>query len=109
MACAEELKKQGINAKVVDICAIKPFDKNVLKTELMAGRPIVTVEEHSVIGGIGDMIAEIIATQSVGVKFKKIGLYDTFAKGYGTLNQVREQNGLGAEGLTNQIKEFLGK
>ena len=69
------LKEQGIGVRVLDMCSIKPFDKEaVLKAARETGR-IVTAEEHSIYGGLGAMVAEITA-QECPVKMRILGVPD---------------------------------
>ena len=56
----------------------------------------MTVEEHNIYGGLGGIVSEVVAEQGLGVRVQRIGLPDTFAKGYGTHAEVRRQNGLDA-------------
>ena len=72
---ARMLKEQGINARVLDMCSIKPFDKEaVLKAARETGR-IITAEEHSIYGGLGAIVAEITA-QECPVKMRILGVPD---------------------------------
>lgn len=75
LEAAKMLKEKGINARVLDMCSIKPFDKEaVLKAARETGR-IVTAEEHSIFGGLGAMVAEITA-QECPVKMRILGVPD---------------------------------
>ena len=107
---AQMLEESGICAGVVNIPTIKPFDKeNVL---LHARRcPVVfTVEEHSITGGIGSAVAEVLAeSRDVKAVLKRIGLEDCFASGYGTHGQVRQLNGLDAKGICDRIFAYMEK
>jgi len=104
-AAAEELSQQGIEITVVNVPTIKPFDcENVL--EIIESHDIVlTVEEHNILGGLGSMVAEVMAENAFIGKFIRMGLKDTFAKGYGTLAQLRAANGLDKDAIVEKIKE----
>ncbi len=104
---AEELQKYGISAKVIDMYSISPVDKSVVITETSKFENVVTVEEHSIIGGLGSAVSEILAENSISTKFKRIGLNHQFAAGYGTHKEVLEQNMLDSHSITEQIIEFL--
>lgn len=105
MKCVEILNKQGIRATVVNIFSIKPFDAEKAVT-LMRGKHLVcTVEEHNTIGGIGSIILETMADNNVSIPILKIGLNDTFAKGYGISRQVRIENGIDAISIAKKIAE----
>lgn len=103
---ANKLEELGIGTEVVDICSIKPLDRNNIVEELKTHKVVVSVEEHNVIGGIGSAIAEVIADDKLIVDFLKIGLNDCFAKGYGTQDEVRMQNGLDSESIAQRVFEF---
>ena len=76
----EELKKQGVNAEVIDMWTIKPLDENrILSSARKTGR-VITVEEHSVIGGIGSAVAELLSENRVDVAFKRMGINDVFCE-----------------------------
>lgn len=103
------LKEQGINAKVVDVCSIKPFNKKSALNEINDIKKIVTVEEHSIVGGLGSIISELLVEEERQAKLLKIGLNDKFAEGYGTHEQVRTQNGLDANSIAEKISSWLKK
>jgi transketolase len=65
------------------------------------------VEEHNIIGGLGSLIAEIIATERLNIQLIRIGLNDKFSVGYGTLLQVRKENGLDADSITDIIRKTM--
>lgn len=106
-AAADELARQGIDITVVNVPTIKPFDtKNVLEM-IDKHDVILTVEEHNIIGGLGSMVAEVMAENAFIGKLIRIGLKDIFAKGYGTLEQVRQANGLDRWAIVDKIKDAL--
>lgn len=103
---AEQLQGEGIHARVIDMHTIKPLDKDaVIKAVEETGR-IVTVEDHNVIGGLGSAVAEVVAEYDGKVKLKRIGLH-VFSDGYGTYQQVKEQNGIGKDKIINFVKELM--
>ncbi len=109
MIAAQILEQKGILVNVVNISSIKPFDKkNII---LMAGKSeiFVTVEEHSIYGGIGSIIDETLMDNGIIVKHVRIGLEDKFAVGYGTQREVRIQNNLGAESIVRKIMENVNE
>lgn len=99
----EELKNRGIETEIVDICSICPLDKKNIIEEVKKHKMVVTVEEHNIIGGIGSAVAEIIADEKIQVTYKRIGLENCFAKGYGTIQEVRKQNGLDYSSIVEKI------
>lgn len=106
LVAAEELEKEGINARVINIHTIKPLDKELILKAAKDTRKIVTVEEHSVIGGLGDAVLEAVCADPVPVC--KIGVNDEF--GYsGPATELIEIFGITSTGIIKRVKEFLGK
>lgn len=100
-------EKDNIDVEVINVATIKPFDtKSVLRTAKRV-KQIFTVEEHSVINGLGSSVADVIAENQLSVRLTKIGLQDCFAVGYGTLAEIREMNGLDSEGIYNRIASAI--
>lgn len=108
MMGAKELAKKGINARVIDMHTIKPFDNNMILKCAKETNCIVTVEEHSINGGLGGAVAEVLAEASFGGKFKRIGLPDEFAV-LGDPMEVYKYYGMDPEGIANTICELIEK
>lgn len=107
MNAAEFLEADGINAKVVNVVTIKPFNEaDVIKTAKDI-KMIFTVEEHNIHGGLGSLVAESLAYSGVAAKVVPIGINDVFASGYGTHAVVRKVNALDSGGIYQAIKESL--
>ena len=70
-------------------------------------KKIISVEEHNIIGGLGSSIADVIATNNLNTKLYKIGINDTFAKGYGTYQEMKEMNNLDSESIYKEVKKIL--
>ncbi len=105
MEAAEKLAVEGISARVIDMHTIKPLDEAaVLRAAKEIGR-IVTVEEHSVIGGLGSAVAEVLAEQ-YPAKLKRIGIYDCYTES-GPAEALIHRYGLDGEGVYNAVKQFL--
>lgn len=104
LKAVDMLKEQGINASMYQVHTIKPFDEQAVIEAVGKHKQIVAIEEHNIYGGLGSMVSEVVAEHGLGVKVKRIGLPDCFAKGYGTHAQVREVNGLDAESLMKEIE-----
>ena len=101
------LKEQGISASLDQVHTIKPFDEESVIRAAKTHKYLVTVEEHNIYGGLGSIVSEVVAEHGLGVKVKRIGLQDTFAKGYGTIAEVRRQNGLDAESFRRRLMEGI--
>ena len=104
LAAAEKLAADGIDARVINIHTIKPLDEElIIKAAEETGR-IVTVEEHSIIGGLGSAVCETLAGVSP-VKVDRIGIRDTFGES-GPAVQLLEKYGLNADGIYDFVKNL---
>lgn len=101
----EMLAKEGIDAKVINIHTIKPLDKELIIKSAKETGAIVTVEEHSVIGGLGSAVAETI-TESYPVPVLKVGINDTFGES-GKPNELLEAYGLTSKDIVEKVKEAI--
>lgn len=107
LAAADELAQAGIHARVINLCSIKPLDEElVLKAARECGR-IVTCEEHSVIGGLGEAVCAVIAEAGVACRVKRVGVNDEFGHS-GPAKEVLAQFGLDAAGIVRAAKSILG-
>ena len=75
----EEWKQDGVNVSLISMPSLKPFDSSIVKNLIDKEIPIITLEEHSVIGGLGSIISQVIATTGKPVKFQQIGINDKFS------------------------------
>lgn len=75
----EELKKQNIEVRVVDIHTIKPIDKEMIVKCAKETEKLISIEDHSVIGGLGSAISEVL-TEEYPVRLDRMGIKDTFGK-----------------------------
>ena len=75
----EELTKQGINIRVVDVHTIKPIDKEMIIKCAKETKKLISIEDHSIIGGLGSAIAEVL-TEECPTKLTRLGIKDTFGK-----------------------------
>jgi len=105
LEAAKTLKEQGINARVLDMHSLKPFDREaVVKAAKETGR-IVTVEEHSIYGGLGGMVAEICA-EECPVPVKRLGIPDENVIHASPL-EVFHHYGFDAEGIVKNVLSFI--
>jgi len=105
LEAAKLLAAEGIEISVINMHTIKPLDAEcVLKYAKECGN-VITVEEHSVIGGLGDAVADVLMG-NVCCKFKKIGIYDQFGQS-GKATDVLREYGLTADQIAAKIKETL--
>ena len=105
LAAAEMLAKDGIEAKVLNIHTIKPLDEELIISAAKETGKVVTVEEHSVIGGLGSAVCDVLS-EKAPTPVKKIGVYDRFGES-GPAVKLLEKYGLTADGIYTQIKEYL--
>ena len=105
MVAAEALKAEGISARVINIHTIKPIDEEIIIKAAKETGLIVTAEEHSVIGGLGSAVCDVVSA-NCPVKVVKIGVNDVF--GYsGPATQLLKEFGLCSENVVKTVKEAL--
>ena len=105
LGAAEKLAADGISAGVINIHTIKPLDEEaIIKAAEKTGK-IVTVEEHSIIGGLGSAVCDVVA-QKAPAKVLKIGINDVFGES-GPAVQLIKKYGLDSESIYEKIKTFL--
>lgn len=99
---AIELEKSGHNPALISMHTLKPLDAELI-AELIAGNyAIITLEEHTVIGGLGSAVAEIIAESGKGIRFKRIGIADQYSHVVGSAQYIRSAFGLDLAGVIAQ-------
>src|SRR6476620_614157 len=101
------LQEKGINAEVINIHTVKPIDKDAVVSSLKKTRCAVTVEEHNVIGGLGDAIAQVAAT-SFPVPIEYVGTKDTFGES-GTPTQLLKKYGLDVPDIIAAAEKALNR
>ena len=102
---AEELAKEGIDARVIDIHTIKPLDEEIIIKAACETKAIVTAEEHSVIGGLGSAVAEVVV-KNAPVKMAMVGQKDTFGES-GKPDQLKEKYSMTAADIVAAVKGVL--
>ena len=105
LAAAEMLAADGIEAKVINIHTIKPLDEELVVAAAKETGKVVTVEEHSVIGGLGGAVCEVLS-EKAPTKVLKIGMNDMYGES-GPAKALLEKYGLDANGIYNKIKAWL--
>ena len=101
----EELAKEGINARVINIHTIKPIDEELIIKAAKETGVIVTAEEHSIIGGLGSAVAEVVS-EKCPVPVLRVGVKDTFGES-GKPNELLEKYGLTSNNIVNKVKEVI--
>lgn len=105
MIAAEKLQEEGLDVRVVDINTIKPIDRDIIvKAAKETGR-IVTAEEHSIIGGLGSAVAEVVVRECP-VVMEMVGQLDTFGES-GKPDQLKEKYGMDAEAVIRACRKIM--
>ena len=105
LEAAKMLEADGISAQVINIHTIKPLDTELVVSAAKKTGKVVTVEEHSIIGGLGGAVAETLSEQCP-TKMLRIGVMDTFGES-GPAVKLLEKYGLDAAGIYGKVKAFL--
>lgn len=101
----EMLAKDGVSVELINIATIKPLDAELIIASAKKTGKVVTVEEHSVIGGLGSAVAEVLS-ENCPTKLKRIGTYDTFGES-GPAVELLHKYQLDGEGIYGQVREFV--
>lgn len=107
LQAAKELEKKGIHARVLSIHTLKPLDATIIKKAANETKGIITVEEHSIIGGLGGAVAEVLAEEGLYIPFHRIGIPDTFSKYIGDQDYLKEKYGLTPKNIVRQALKLL--
>ena len=105
LEAAEKLAAEGIDAKVINIHTIKPLDEELIVAAAKETGKVVTVEEHSVIGGLGSAVCDVLCEQAPTIVLK-IGINDTFGES-GPAVELVKKYGLDADSIYEKVKAFL--
>ena len=105
LAAADKLAADGIDAKVINIHTIKPLDEELVVKAAQETGKVVTVEEHSVIGGLGSAVCDVLS-EKCPTKVMKIGINDTFGES-GPAVELVKKYGLDADSIYDKVKAFV--
>lgn len=105
LAAAEKLEAEGISVEVINMHTIKPLDVDLVVCSAAKTGKVVTVEEHSIIGGLGSAVAEVLAEKQPA-KLLRIGVEDRFGES-GPALKLLEKYELDAAGIYKKVKAFL--
>jgi transketolase len=106
LRAADILQEKGISARVIDMHTIKPLDTDVLQKAANETKAILSVEEHTIIGGLGGAVAEVLAEAGTKTRFKRVGIPDIFATS-GRPDYLREYYGLNGANIAEQALSLL--
>ena len=98
------LRAEGIRARVINMCSIKPLDEELVIKAARECKKVVTCEEHSVVGGLGEAVAMVL-TQKCPVPMRYVGVQDIFGRS-GPAWTLLDQHGMSAWGIVSAVKSF---
>lgn len=105
LEAAEKLAADGISAEVINIHTIKPLDEELILASAKKTGKVVTVEEHSIIGGLGSAVCDVLS-EKLPTPVKKLGVNDTYCES-GPAAKLVEKYRLDSVGVYEQVKEFI--
>src|SRR3954454_16798095 len=106
LAAAEQLAASGVESTVLHVPSLKPLDEDALRAAVGDTRLVVTVEEHSVIGGLGGLVAEVLTARGPAPRIERIGIDDTW--GEAACNDfMLAKHGLSPEAITQRVQSTL--
>lgn len=105
LEAAEMLAAEGISAEVINMHTIKPIDKDAILASAKKTKKIITIEEHSVLGGLGGAVSEVVA-ETNAASVHRIGIEDVFGES-GPAVELLKKYGLDAEGIYKKVKSFI--
>ena len=105
LSAAEQLQGQGISLRVVNVSTLKPIDERAVRAMAAGVRGVVTIEEHSIVGGLGSAIAMILAGGGVPIKF--IAVADRFGQSALGYDELLEHYGLTETAVVDAVKEII--
>ena len=107
LRAAEMLAAKGVSAEVLNMHTVKPLDVAAIRERVGKRKAIVTLEEHSVIGGLGGAVAEVLAEMPERSRFKRFGVQDAWPDVVGSQEFLRDYAGISAEKIVPQIQKLL--
>lgn len=103
---SSHLEKYGIHAEVIHMHTLKPLDKEIIIDRARTRLAIVTLEEHTIMGGLGSAVAEVLADNGLSIPFRRLGLEDRYLSVIGRQDFLRAQAGLSEDAIVDVIKEL---
>ena len=105
LRAANKLSENGIDADVISISTLKPIDAEIILKYAKKRKAFVTVEDHSIIGGLGSRVCEVICESGVQVPVKRHGVRDCFGES-GSPEDLYKKHKLDCEGIYETVSEF---
>jgi transketolase len=107
VAASDALRGRGVEAGVLSMHTISPLDEEAVRSAARQSRAVVTIEEHSIVGGLGGAVAEVLAEMSRHAPLVRIGLAPRFNPQVGDQQYLRQRQGLDLDGILKQIEPIL--
>jgi transketolase len=107
LEASQMLAKKGMHARVISMHTVKPLDDSTIKKAAKETRGLITIEEHTIIGGLGSAVAESLADQGLSTPLRRIGIPDTFTKYVGDQAYLKEKYGLTTKNIVKQAQSLL--
>lgn len=104
---AERFKEKGLESKVINMHTIKPIDREIVLKTALEVPLIATMEEHSILGGLGSAIAEILAENSFQGVFRRFGFRDQFCLQYGSKEELYKEYGIAPDNIFEDLSSIL--
>lgn len=108
LVAAQTLAGKGIEARVVDMASVKPIDRDLILDCAGRTNAIVTAENHSIIGGLGSAVAEVLMDEGIGLPFKRVGVKDQFCEG-GSTKYLMEKYGLDHTAIAAAARDTVAR
>ena len=109
LAASQVLKEAGVGSSVVNVPVIKPLDEATILKATRGAKAVITAENHSIVGGLGSAVAEVMAEAGVGCLLYRIGLRDTFAEGARTAPPLFQKYGMSTQHIVDAVWSKLGR
>jgi transketolase len=107
LMAADQLAEQGVACAVVHVPCLKPLDHDALRDSVADHALVVTVEEHSVLGGLGGLVAEVLTAKASAPRIERIGVNDTWGESASN-DFMLAKHGLAPESICQRVQEVLG-
>jgi transketolase len=107
LEAAALLKPEGISCRILHCHTIKPFDAAAVLEHAVRARAVLTLEEHTLVGGLGSVVAETMSSRALGIPLGRLGIPDVFPDEYGSQNSLLEKFGLGVPQIAAEARRLL--
>ena len=109
MGAAESLAVDGVDVRVISMHTLEPLDKEAIFAAARETQAIITLEEHSIVGGLGSAVAELLAESSERVPFRRMGVPHRFSPRVGSQEFMLGENGLDLESVRVTVADVIGR